>query len=1112
MPLGEEVGDAYIEVHADTSSFRRELQREAKAAGAAAGRDFGDGMDSELDTQMSRLGRRLRQSLTEAGVKSGIGFQDGLEDAVVSRMRRFTANLQDSMVSGDWTRVLADFDSLDQGIAGVESRLQSLRSQGAITEDQFNDATKSLERWFSAVKNDEAEQAVKRITADIEGFGKDFASEAERVNKELEKIGKNRATKRLKRDLDLSDFEAQMKAINDDYMADFADNVEDVHQGLRKMVREGKELGDSLEIAFRKKRLQFDIDSSSWDKAFADASASAEQFQAKLVLDGAEAEAKITENLRREYRERMELNEDFINDRAEFWDREVSRAVDSEKALRRWARNAEKEMERLRKSLITKDMDWLDTEALDRSLTRFADNVDRSFSRAGTSIDRGFIGRLKGARNDFANLVGVVGGGLEKVFIKGFDKAFGAAGRAVENLGSKITDLGGPFERIGTSVQTFGSAIQTMSGGPIGQLVVTLAGFGITLQFLVPILGTVVAGIYGLSGAIVALGVSLGGAALGALLSLGPMLLAVGAGAGAAVIGIMGMTDAMKDSLDPLKEWFDEVKTAVAERLFANLEEQVEGVRGLLERLTPTLEKSADVLSGFMDEFIAAFSSDEMQAVLAPLEDLLPQILDNLLGLVTNLSTAFSGMFAAIAPTVEVVTGKIEDAAGAFSEWVNSAEGQTAIKDFFDKAATAAESLWDIAGAVWDVIKVLFEEGNATGQEFLDKIVALTTEFAEWLGSDEGRAELAEWFEYAKEVASELGDVVSSLKTLWDELNTPLNRQLFLILLQGAQGLIDGLASLAGWVDDVAMKFGAFIATVQNIDLAQGLQNSWLAIQTWWNGTVVPWFQGIPNTFKTVFSTAWEHLWSPVAERWSKIVAWWNTTALPWFQGLPAKFQSALQQAWDWLWKPVSERWARVTGWWNGTALPWFQALPGKVKSYFTNLWNQFPNEIAQAWGKVKSWWSNTALPWFRNLPSNVKNVGVNIINSMLDGIKDTWYKITNWLSNAVRNIRLTIPTPSISMPNLPWNARGSIVNGAQVVGVGEAGPEAIVPLNRNLSQVDPSVRWLSAIAQGKSPIPGAGSGGGTTIAEGAIQVFSNFADSRLVAEDVLSGLVSKFK
>lgn len=61
----------------------------------------------------------------------------------------------------------------------------------------------------------------------------------------------------------------------------------------------------------------------------------------------------------------------------------------------------------------------------------------------------------------------------------------------------------------------------------------------------------------------------------------------------------------------------------------------------------------------------------------------------------------------------------------------------------------------------------------------------------------------------------------------------------------------------------------------------------------------------------------------------------------------------------------------------------------------------------------------------------------------------------------------------------------------------GEDGPEAIVPLRRSLSRVDPSVRELSAIAQGKSRFAAGGvvgAGRQVTVAQGAIQIFGDQA------------------
>jgi len=92
--------------------------------------------------------------------------------------------------------------------------------------------------------------------------------------------------------------------------------------------------------------------------------------------------------------------------------------------------------------------------------------------------------------------------------------------------------------------------------------------------------------------------------------------------------------------------------------------------------------------------------------------------------------------------------------------------------------------------------------------------------------------------------------------------------------------------------------------------------------------------------------------------------------------------------------------------------------------------------------------------------------------------------------------------------------AEGGVLDRPTHVLAGEAGREAFVPLDRPLSQVDPSVRWLAAIAQGKSPIPHMANGGiagpsgpQIVVSEGAI-VVNESGDPRRSANEVLTRLV----
>lgn len=116
--------------------------------------------------------------------------------------------------------------------------------------------------------------------------------------------------------------------------------------------------------------------------------------------------------------------------------------------------------------------------------------------------------------------------------------------------------------------------------------------------------------------------------------------------------------------------------------------------------------------------------------------------------------------------------------------------------------------------------------------------------------------------------------------------------------------------------------------------------------------------------------------------------------------------------------------------------------------------------------------------------------------------------KVQYWkrLLGSIPSFVTTTADVYLKRGNLPATAVGGTFNGAQARVIAEAGPEAVVPLDRPLSQVDQSVRWLSAIAQGKMAPGTSGSNGGSskvvTFTEGAI-VVQGYFDPRQAAIDV---------
>jgi hypothetical protein len=95
----------------------------------------------------------------------------------------------------------------------------------------------------------------------------------------------------------------------------------------------------------------------------------------------------------------------------------------------------------------------------------------------------------------------------------------------------------------------------------------------------------------------------------------------------------------------------------------------------------------------------------------------------------------------------------------------------------------------------------------------------------------------------------------------------------------------------------------------------------------------------------------------------------------------------------------------------------------------------------------------------------------------------------------------------ALPLPNVPRLMAGGILNTPTAL-AGEAGREAVIPLDRPLSQIDPSVREMAALLRGRS-IYGTTAGKVINIHDGAIRVSVPNADPVLAAEAVLDRLVT---
>jgi hypothetical protein len=128
-------------------------------------------------------------------------------------------------------------------------------------------------------------------------------------------------------------------------------------------------------------------------------------------------------------------------------------------------------------------------------------------------------------------------------------------------------------------------------------------------------------------------------------------------------------------------------------------------------------------------------------------------------------------------------------------------------------------------------------------------------------------------------------------------------------------------------------------------------------------------------------------------------------------------------------------------------------------------------------------------------------------------GFRDAIKGAFDWVGRLIGNLgRIRFPTIPSGLTALAGKffASGGIATTATRAIVGEAGPEAVIPLTRPLSQVDPSVRAMAAMLRGQG---GQGTStptqGPTKVVNNTIEVYSAASDPEAVAVQIVNRSVA---
>jgi phage-related protein len=259
----------------------------------------------------------------------------------------------------------------------------------------------------------------------------------------------------------------------------------------------------------------------------------------------------------------------------------------------------------------------------------------------------------------------------------------------------------------------------------------------------------------------------------------------------------------------------------------------------------------------------------------------------------------------------------------------------------------------------------------------------------------------------------------------------------------------------------VAIVIAAVILIIKNWDkISETLKAVWIIIK---------------DTAKKV----WDKIWGFVKDVADAIVTLWKDDV------------AKVTEFFNNLGEKIKNVWNNVTGWvedkWNNTV----NSLRDKIdrlKGWFKDLWNKIKGWASDAWEGIKRQFRQVADFFgniFRNAWQKVKNVfssGGSIFRGIKDGIASTFKNVVNRLIGGINNV-IAIPfraidralttirntsiagfrpftwLPYVYTPRIPYLAEGGVIESPTVAMLGEAGAEAVVPLDNNNA-------WINELAK----------------------------------------------
>ena len=285
-------------------------------------------------------------------------------------------------------------------------------------------------------------------------------------------------------------------------------------------------------------------------------------------------------------------------------------------------------------------------------------------------------------------------------------------------------------------------------------------------------------------------------------------------------------------------------------------------------------------------------------------------------------------------------------------------------------------------------------------------------------------------------ICQSIGEFFSGLWTKLQEIFEPIGQWFSEKFQEGWDAIVNIFSNLGSW-------FGERWADVTNA-LAE--------VGSWLGDKFKQGWDAISNTFSKLgswFGDRWNESKDALAEA--------NTWLGEKFQSGRDKVNSAFEKVGSWFgdrWNDIKDGVKEADTWFGEK----FESAKEKAQNPFQKIGSWFGDRWKDMQDALKE------IPnWFKNLFNDAMDNAKSAVQSGVDALKSIFDFEWHLPKLELPHINITggfsLNPPSFPSFDISWYARGGVFNSPSIIGVGEAGQEAVMPLERNTG-------WISILAQ----------------------------------------------